>query len=59
MEETKLKQLRERVLGNKRLAEIVKKYLFVVGTRRRGQFLSLIEESYNIGFEDAKGDKSE
>jgi len=52
MEEKKLNQIRERVLKNKALAEIVNKYLFEISVKERGQFLSLIEESYKVGVKD-------
>jgi len=52
MKEKERKALEERVLGNKRLGEIVMKYAFEISIKKRGQFLSLIEESYKVGFED-------
>lgn len=54
MEEKELKSIRERILNNKKLAELVIKYVFEISVKERGQFLSLIEESYKIGVEDGR-----
>jgi len=54
MEEKEIKPIRERVLSNKKLAKLVKKYMFQISQKERGLFLSLIEESYKIGVEDEK-----
>jgi len=54
MNEEEIKPIRERVLSNKKLAELVMRYAFEICQKERGQFLSLIEESYKIGVEDGK-----
>lgn len=52
MEEKEIKPIRERVLKNKKLVEVMKKYIFDFGERERGLFVALVEESYNIGVDD-------
>lgn len=54
MEENEIKPIREKVLSNKKLSKIVEKYMFDISQRERGLFLSLIEESYNLGFEEGQ-----
>jgi len=54
MEEEKIKPIRDAVLNNKKLSELVLKYCFEVSVKERGQFLSLIWESYKIGLKDSK-----
>jgi len=54
MEEKNIKLIRDKVLENKKLLELVFKYCFDIGTKERGQFLSLIWESYNIGLNDGE-----
>ena len=54
MEENEIKPIRDRVLQHKKLAELVIKYAFEISSKERGQFLSLIEESYKIGVEDGR-----
>jgi len=54
MEESEIKPIRDKILSNKKLSELVLKYCFEMGSKERGQFLSLILESYNIGLIDAK-----
>ena len=52
MKEEELKLIRDRVLKNPKLGQIIAKYAFEIRVKERGQFLSLIEESYKIGLED-------
>ncbi len=54
MKEEEIKPIRERLLQNKKLAELILKYAFEISQKERGQFLSLIEESYKIGIEDGR-----
>ena len=59
MEENEIKPIRDNVLKNKKLAELVLKYCFEMSSKERGQFLSLIWESYNIGLKDGEKDEKQ
>ena len=54
MEGKEIKLINDKVLKNKRLGEIFLKYCFKISQKERGQFSSLIWESYNVGVEDGK-----
>ena len=54
MEESEIKLIRDAVLSNEKLSELLLKYCFELSTKDTGQFLSLIWESYKIGLIDAK-----
>ncbi len=54
MRESEIKPIRDKVLKNKELSKLVLRYCFEISQKERGQFLSLIWESYNIGLKEKK-----